>query len=242
MPNIPTLEELLKAGVHFGHQTSRWHPKMKRFIFGEKKGVHIIDIEKTQKELARVLEVVEETLARGGNIVFVGTKPQAQAVIEKYALDAGVPYVSNRWLGGTFTNFQEMQKRIKTFLDLQDKRDKGELKKYTKLEQLQFDRKIDELETKFGGLTTLTKLPDLVFIVDMKHDKTALTEARTRGINIIALCDSNTNPELVTYPIPANDDSVGSITLMIELVAEAAKIGRARAKSISNSQLPIFNI
>jgi len=231
MPNIPTLEDLLKAGAHFGHQTSRWHPKMKQYIFGEKKGVHIIDIEKTRDLLAKALQVVEETTAGGENIVLVGTKPQAQAVIEKYALDAGVPYVSERWLGGTFTNFQEIGRLIKLFLDLQDKRDKGELKKYTKLEQLQFDRKIEELEKKIGGLVTLTKLPALTFIVDMKHDKTALMEARKRGVKIIALCDSNTNPELVDYPIPANDDSVGSITLITKLIAEAAKLGRAHAKN-----------
>lgn len=199
MPNIPTLEDLLKAGVHFGHQTSRWHPKMQKYIFGDRQGVHIIDIEQTQVMLEKALHYVEETLANGGNLIVVGTKSQAQAVVEKYALDAGIPYVNTRWLGGTITNFSEIQRLVKTFLDLQDKRDKGELRKYTKLEQLQFDRKIEELDGKIGGLSTLKKLPEAVFIVDIKHDKTALMEARKRGLKIIALCDSNTNPEMVDF-------------------------------------------
>ncbi len=231
MPNIPTLEDLLKAGVHFGHQTSRWHPKMKQYIFGERQNIHIIDIEQTQVLLEKTLKYVEDTMANGSNIVLVGTKSQVQSVIEKYALDAGVPYVSTRWLGGTFTNFPEFHKLIKNFIDLRDKREKGELRKYTKLEQLQFDRKIEELDVKIGGLTTLKKLPELVFIADMKHDKTAMMEARKRGMKVIALCDTNTNPELVDFPIPANDDAIGSITLITKLIAEAAKAGKARAKN-----------
>lgn len=234
MPNIPTLEDLLKAGAHFGHQTSRWHPKMKQYIFGERQDVHIIDIEQTQALLEKTLKYVEETMANGGNIVLVGTKSQVQSVVEKYALDAGVPYVSTRWLGGTFTNFPEIQKLIKNFIDLRDKREKGELKKYTKLEQLQFDRKIEELDVKIGGLTTLKKLPELVFIADMKHDKTAMMEARKRGMKVIAICDTNTNPELVDFPIPANDDAIGSVTLITKLIAESAKVGKARAKNSSD--------
>ncbi|RMD50907.1 30S ribosomal protein S2 [Candidatus Parcubacteria bacterium] len=234
MPKIPSLEDLLKAGVHFGHRTSKWHPKMQPYIFGEKEGVHIIDIEQTQSALEKALPAVEEMVAAGQEIVFVGTKPQAQRIIEKYALEAGVPYVSERWLGGTFTNFGEIQKLVKKFIDLRDKRDKGELKKYTKLEQLQFDRKIDELDEKIGGLVLLKKAPAMVYIVDVKHDKTALMEAKKKGITVVALADTNINPELIDYPIPANDDAVGSITLITKLIAEAAKVGKARAKNSAN--------
>ncbi|MFH1632378.1 MAG: 30S ribosomal protein S2, partial [bacterium] len=222
---------MLKAGVHFGHRTSRWHPKMKNYIFGDRAGVHVIDIEQTQTMLENALNKVEEMVAKGGTIMFVSTKAQAKPIIEKYAIDAGVPYVNTRWLGGTLTNFSEIQKLIKSYLDLKDKRAKGELRKYTKLEQLQFDRKIDELEEKIGGISGLEKLPEAVFILDVRHDKTALMEARKRGIKIIALCDTNTNPTLVDVVIPANDDSIGSLTMITKLISEAVKVGKARAKA-----------
>ena len=228
---IPSLTDLLKAGVHFGHQTSRWHPKMSQYIFGTRKGVHIIDIEQTQAQLEKALGAVEKIAADGGKIVFVGTKQQAQSVVEKFATACGMPYVNGRWLGGTFTNFDEISKLIKTYKDLQDKREKGELRKYTKLEQLQFDRKIEELDEKIGGLTTLDKLPEAVFILDMRHDKTALMEAKKTGVKVIALCDTNINPSGADIVIPANDDAIGSITLMTQLIAEAAKAGKAKAKT-----------
>lgn len=231
MPTIPSLQEMLKAGVHFGHRTSRWHPKMSPFIFGARSGVHVIDIEQTQQKLKEALDYIEEVTARGGVVMFIGTKRQAQDVVEKYATDASAPYVNNRWLGGTFTNFPELQKIIKKYLDLKDKRDKGELKKYTKLEQLQFDRKIGELEEKIGGISTITKLPEAVFVLDVRHDKTAVEEAAKRGVKVIAVCDTNVNPRLVDHVIPANDDSVGSITMMAKLAGEAIKVGKARAKS-----------
>ncbi|MDP2631998.1 MAG: 30S ribosomal protein S2 [Candidatus Uhrbacteria bacterium] len=231
MPNIPSLKDMLKAGMHFGHRTSRWHPKMKPFIFGSRSGVHVIDIEQTQKMLENALNQVEEIVSRGGKIMFVGTKPQAQAIVEKYAKEAGMPYVNTRWLGGTFTNFPEIQNLIKNYLDLKDKREKGELRKYTKLEQLQFDRKIDELEGKIGGISTLEKLPEAMFALDVKSDKTAITEARKRGVKVISICDTNVNPTLIDVVIPANDDSTGSLTMITKLVAEAVKVGKARAKS-----------
>lgn len=230
MPNIPSLLEMLKAGVHFGHQTSRWHPKMAEYIFGQRGGVHIIDIEQTGKQLEKALNYVEETVARGGVVMFIGTKPQAQTLVERYAKEAGMPYINTRWLGGTFTNFPEIQKLIKSYLDLKDKREKGELKKYTKLEQLQFDRKIEELEEKIGGISDLKKLPEAIFVLDIRHDKTAVAEAAKRGVKIIAICDTNVNPKAINFVIPANDDSIGSLTMITKLMAEAAKIGKARAR------------
>ncbi|MCR4312317.1 MAG: 30S ribosomal protein S2, partial [Candidatus Uhrbacteria bacterium] len=191
---IPSVLEMLKAGVHFGHQSSRWHPKMKPFIFGSRGGVHIIDVEKTQTQLENTLNFVSETAARGGSIVFVGTKRQAQTIVEKYAKEAGMPYITTRWLGGTLTNFAQLQRLIRHYLDLKDKTEKGELKKYTKLEQLQFSREIEELDGKIGGLSTLTRLPDALFIVDARTEKTAVREATTMGVPMIALVDSNVNP------------------------------------------------
>ena len=143
---------MLKAGVHFGHRVSRWHPKMAPFIFGARSGVHVIDLEKTQEQLQKALTFIEELVARGGTILFVGTKKQVQEFVKEQATNVHVPYVTERWLGGTFTNFNQIQKLIKQYLDLKDKRDKGELRKYTKLEQLQFDRRIEELEEKIGGI------------------------------------------------------------------------------------------
>ena len=227
MPNIPSIEELLKAGVHFGHRTSRWHPKMAEYIFGARQGVHIIDVEKTHDILENVLEEIKMLIAAGKEIWFIGTIQQNQSIIEKYAIEAKVPFVNRRWLGGTFTNFKEIQKLINEYLDLRDKREKGELKKYTKLEQLQFDRKISELENKIGGISTAAKLPDAIFVVDVRADKTAIVEARKQGIRIYALCDTNVNPDLVDTVIPANDDSIASTSLLTRLVADAVVEGRS---------------
>ncbi len=229
MAKMPTLLEMLKAGVHFGHQSSRWHPKMKEYIYGERGGVHIIDVEKTQAKLEEALSFVSETVARGGSIVFVGTKRQAQPIVEACAKEVGMPYINTRWLGGTLTNFAQIQRLIRHYLDLKDKQSKGELKKYTKLEQLQFSREIEELDEKIGGLSTLTKLPDALFILDARHEKTAVREATTMGVTMVALVDSNVNPRGIKYVIPGNDDAVGSIEMVSRLVMEAAKEGKAKA-------------
>ncbi len=230
MPNIPETQDLLKSGVHFGHRTERWHPKMKQFIFGEKKGVHIIDVEQTRSLLDKTLTYVEELVARGGVILFVSTKPQAQELIEKYATECGMPYVNGRWLGGTLTNYKEIQKLVKEYLDLKDKRDKGELKKYTKYEQLQLGRKIEELEEKIGGITTMKKVPQAMLVLDMRVDKTAVLEACNTGVKVIGLCDTNVNPDMADYPVPANDDAIGSLMLITRMFADSVKAGKSRAK------------
>lgn len=225
----PKLLEMLKAGVHFGHQSSRWHPKMKPFIFGARGGVHIIDVEKTAVELNRAAEFVTSTVARGGTILFVGTKRQAQDIVAKYAKECGMPYVNVRWLGGTLTNFAQLQRLIRHYLDLKDKMEKGELKKYTKLEQLQFSREIEELEGKIGGLSTLTKLPDALFILDARHEKTAVREAQSMNVTMIGLIDTNVNPTGIEYVIPGNDDAIGSLDMVAKYIASAVKEGGARA-------------
>jgi len=228
---IPSMEEMLKAGVHFGHQSSKWHPKMKEYIFGIRQGVHIFDVEKTQQKLEEALTFVTETVAKGGVILFVGTKSQAQSVVAKYGLDAQMPYVSTRWLGGTLTNFPQIQRLIRHYLDLKDKREKGDLRKYTKLEQLQFDREIEELDEKIGGISTMTRLPDALFILDARAEKTAMREALSVHIPMISLVDSNVNPVGIKYVIPGNDDASASIDMITKLVAEAVKEGRAKAVS-----------
>lgn len=228
---LPEVLEMLKAGMHFGHQSSRWHPKMKPFIYGVRGGVHVMDLEKTREQLEKALNYVEGIVARGGSVMFVGTKRQAQEIVAATAQECGMPYVNTRWLGGTFTNFPQISRLIKTFLDLKDKTAKGELKKYTKLEQLQFSRKIEELDEKIGGISTMTRLPEAVFVFDARHDKTAVREALATKVKIVAICDSNVNPTGVSYVIPANDDAVGSLELIGKLVAEAVKSGKAKALS-----------
>lgn len=239
MATMPSLLEMLKAGVHFGHQSSRWHPKMKPFIYGERGGVHIINIEKTQAKLEEALAFVTETAARGGSIVFLGTKRQAQPVVEEYAKACGMPYINTRWLGGTLTNFAQVQRIIRHYLDLKDKSAKGELRKYTKLEQLQFSREIEELDEKIGGLSSLTKLPDALFVLDARHEKTAVREAITMKIPMVALVDSNVNPRGIRFVIPGNDDAVGSLEMVTKLIAEAVKDGKEKALANAKAALDI---
>lgn len=228
---IPSSLEMLKAGVHFGHQSAKWHPKMKPFIYGERSGVHIINVEKTAEKLDAAMNYVTNVVSRGGSILFVGTKRQAQAVTAKYAAACGMPFVNVRWLGGTLTNYGQLQRLIKHYLELKEKREKGELKKYTKLEQLQFDREIAELDEKIGGLSTLTRVPDALFILDARHEKTAVREAQAMKVPMIALVDSNVNPTGIDYVIPGNDDAVNSLDLIAKMIAGAVTEGKTKAAS-----------
>lgn len=227
MSKLPSLEDMLESGVHFGHRTSRWHPKMAEFIFGARKGIHVIDVEKTAEQLEKVLEFVKGVSAKGGTILFIGTKMQAKEIVKKYATEADMPYVTERWLGGTLTNFQQVKHTIKRFKSLRDQKEKGELRKYTKLEQLMLSREIDEMDVKIGGIQNMTKTPDAVFVVDTRTEKTAVLEARKIGAKVIAMCDTNVNPGLTDYVIPANDDAVKSIDMMCSLVSSAIQEGKA---------------
>jgi small subunit ribosomal protein S2 len=227
MPEIPTMLEMLQAGVHFGHKASKWHPKMKPYIFGERSDVHIINLEETAKKLKEALDFVKKTTAAGGVVLFVGSKDQAAQIVKRHALDAGMPYVVTRWLGGTFTNFKTIKGVINKFTDLKAKRASGTLAKYTKKEQLNFQREIEKLEELVGGIETLAKIPEAIFVVDVKGEETAVREARKKKVAVVALCDTNANPEEIDYPIPANDDAVKSIEMMVGLIAAAVKEGRA---------------
>jgi small subunit ribosomal protein S2 len=225
--SIPNLVEMLSSGMHFGHRSSRWHPKMQPYIFAERNGVHVINLEKTAELLVTALDFLRDTVAAGGTILLVGTKEQARAITERVGKETGMPYVHLRWLGGTLTNFRMLKDNLfSRYLDLKDKREKGELGKYTKKEQLEFGKKIEEQDVKIGGFARLAKLPEVVFIIDTKTEVTAYVEALETKIPIVAICDTNVNPENVAHVIPANDDAVKSIDLIMTLVAEAIKEGK----------------
>lgn len=231
MPTIPSVVDLLQAGAHFGHQSSKWHPKMKKHLFGAKNGIHIIDLEQTRTLLESALSYAKKTALRGGTILFVGTKKQAMASVKAAAEACSMPYVSNRWLGGTLTNFTIVAQQIRKYKDLKRRQEKGELAKYTKFEQLKLNEEIALLEVKFGGVQDLNRIPDAIFILDIRKDKTALDEALRRGIKVIALCDSNVNPTEIDFPIPCNDDAAKTIKLMADLMAQAINEGRQEWES-----------
>jgi small subunit ribosomal protein S2 len=238
MYTIPDLVELLKTGAHFGHQVSKWHPKMKPFLFGSRNGIHIINLEATVEKLKIALDAARDLTAKGGTIVFLGTKRQASGIVEKYAKQCGAPYITTRWLGGTFTNFPEISKLIKKLNEYRAKRDAGGFDKYTKKERVVIDREIQDMERKVGGIASLTRLPEALFVVDVKHEKTAVEESNEKRVPIFAMLDSNVNPEDVAYGIPANDDAVKSIELITRLMAEAVAEGkRLREKNAAAAKV-----
>jgi len=218
-----SVEEMEKVGVNFGHKVSKLHPKMKQYVSGVKNNVHMFDLEKTKIELEKALTVISKLATDGKSIVFIGTKIQLKAIVQAGAEESGVPYVTERWLGGTFTNFETIQKRVNYFKDLEKKRETGELEKYTKRERLDFDREIAKLKVKFEGIRNMAKLPDAVIIFGIDKDITAAREAKKKGIKIIGIVDTNVNPDIVDYPIPANDDAIMSVSYIIEKVKEAIK-------------------
>ncbi len=214
----PELEEMLKAGVHFGHQKGRWDPKMKSFIYGERGGVHIIDLQKSLEKFKLALDEVKKIAASGGKIVFVGTKKQARKLVREAAELTGMPYVTERWLGGTFTNFATISKRIQKLSELETQEKEEKLGTYTKKERIHFRKQIADFNKNMGGIKEMKKLPEAIFIIGAKEEKNALKEAMAAGVKIIALADTNVNPEGMEFPIPANDDAVGSITLLTRYI------------------------
>ena len=231
MVKMPAVEDMLKAGMHFGHRTSRWHPKMKPYIFGSRKGVHIIDLTKTQENLAEAMNYISDVTAKGGKILFVGTKAQVKGLLKKVCKEIEMPYVSEHWLGGAMTNFPVIKKNIKKYKDLIEKKELGKLSKYTKKEQLQFDRQIAKLELSVGGMADLNNLPDAIFIWDIKTEQTALAEAKKKKIPVIAVCDTNVDPTGIKYVIPANDDASRAIKLIFDLIKEAVAEGRVKGSA-----------
>ena len=219
-----SLKELLEAGCHFGHQARRWNPKMNEYIYTKRGGVHIFDLGLTAKKLKEAMEFVQNLTAEGKKVVFVGTKRQATAVIKEEAEKCGMPYVAVRWLGGIITNWEQIKKSLDKMMNLEEKKSKGEFKKYTKRENVLIDKQIEKLDRFLGGLRSLKSEPAAVFVVDVKKEIAAVKEARMKGIPVIAIIDTNTDPDLIDYPIPANDDAVSSIKLIVSKIAEAATI------------------
>lgn len=214
------MEEMARAGLHFGHKISKRHPKMEPFLSGERNSIHIIDLEKTAQKLREALKFIQELISQNKVLLFVGTKVQIKNLIKDVAIQCGMPYVSERWLGGTFTNFDVISKRIEYFKDLEKKRAEGAFKNYTKKERAKIDQELKELELKFGGLKDLRSLPDAIFVVDMQKNNLAVKEARMKGIKIIAIAHTNVDPTLADFPIPANDDSISSVKYILDKVKE----------------------
>lgn len=229
MYKLPTLQELLEAGVHFGHQVRRGHPRMKPYIFGEREGVHIIDLTKSEQYLKEAAQFVFELGKNKKVLLFVGTKKQAKPMIEEAAKELQAPYLIERWMGGFLTNFEEIKKRIKLLKDLKDQKAKGELSKYTKKEQLLIDRKMDKLERDFIGVMDLERLPDAIFVTDAVSENIAVREANRLGIKVVAIADSNCNVSEIDHPIPGNDDAIKSIKILVGAVASAYHEGKKEA-------------
>ncbi len=225
------IKQLLEAGAHFGHKTSRWHPKMAAYIHSKREGSHIIDLTKTVPALQNALEFLTDTTKAGKQVLLVGTKRQAKDVIKKMADDTNMPYVSERWLGGLLTNQKTIGARIKHLKDLESKMESGQLAaKYSKLELQRYQEEIDHMNYLYGGVKNLMAKPGAVFIVDIVHEANALREARKLGLKIVAIVDTNADPSLVDYPIPANDDAIKTIQLIADYVQYAIEQGKAKQK------------
>lgn len=220
------IKQLLEAGVHFGHQAKRWNPKMAPFIFGERSSIYIIDLEKTAEYLKRARDFLRELARKGETVLFVGTKKQAQDIIVEQAKACGMYYVSRRWLGGLLTNFATIKKSIARLKAIEKMRESGEDKSFTKKEVSLFMKEKDKLEKNLGGIKDMERLPSALFVVDSKKEELSVREARKLGIPVVALIDTNSNPEMVDYPIPGNDDALKSIRLIVSLVAESVAEGR----------------
>lgn len=223
-----TLKELLEAGVHFGHQTKRWNPKMKPYIFMEKNGIHIIDLQKTLESAERAREVIRKAVEKGQDVLFLGTKPQAKNAMREQAVRCGMPYVTERWLGGTLTNFNTIRKSLDKLEYLEKIETDGRIEQFSKKEALKLGKEKEKLLKSLGGIRSMTSIPALLFVVDTKKEINAVREAKKLGIPIVGLIDTNADPTEVDYPIPANDDAMRAINLFCKMVADACLEGKAK--------------
>ncbi|NLV75021.1 MAG: 30S ribosomal protein S2 [Chloroflexi bacterium] len=223
---VISMKQLLEAGVHFGHRSRRWNPKMRPYIFTERNGIHIIDLQQTIRGLERAYNFVRDTVAEGGTVLFVGTKRQAQENVQAQAERCGMPYITDRWLGGTLTNFRTIRSRIEYMLDLEDLSATGRLDVLPKKEATLKERELGKLHRRLGGLRNLNRLPDALFLVDVISDEIAVKEAHRLGIPVIAIVDTNCDPDMIDYVIPANDDAIRAILLITSKVADAANEGQ----------------
>jgi len=228
------LEEMAKAGLHFGHRTSKVHPKMEPYLYGVRNTVHIISLEKTKEKFEEASKFIKNLISENKILLIVGTKIQAKDLVKNVAIECNLPYVNERWLGGTFTNFEVIKKRIEHFKDLEKKKSEGELEKYTKKERMKIEKELKDFEIKFGGIKNLEKLPDALFVCDLKKDVLAVKEAKEKGVKVIGISDTNTDPTLADYPIPANDDAISSIQYILEKVKEV--ILKAKSKLANKNE------
>jgi small subunit ribosomal protein S2 len=229
---VVSMKDLLEAGVHFGHRTRRWNPKMKPYIFTERNGIHIIDLQQTITHLNRAYEVVKETVASGGIVLFVGTKKQTQESLVAEASRCGMPYVNQRWLGGTLTNWRTIRQRIDYMLDMERRQARGEFARLPKKEALMREREIARLNHRLGGLKEMRRLPNVLFVVDIRRDSIAVREANILGIPVIAMVDTNCDPDPIDYVIPSNDDAIRALKLMNATIANAVLDGQAILSSL----------
>ena len=238
------VEEMKKAGLHFGHRTSRLHPNMRPYLSRTRNTVHIIDLEKTAKKLKEALKFIQQLISEGKLLLIVGTKIQVKDLVKQFADECDLPYVNERWLGGTLTNFKVIRGRVEYLQEIEEKQKTGELEKYPKKERIKINRELGKLRIKFEGLKKLTRLPDAIFVLDIRKDDLAVKEARMKEIKTIAICDTNTNPDLIDYPIPANDDAISSVKYILEKVAEVikgAKVVKSKNNKNPNDQIPMPN-
>jgi len=232
LANTVSIKQLLEAGAHFGHQTSRWHPRMKRYIFTKRNSIHIIDLEQTVSMLDKACEFVRQVVTDGGSILFVGTKKQAQEAIEEEAKRCGMYYINQRWLGGVLTNFSTIQSRIDYLVRLEDQQARGELSRLPKKEALKLEKEISRLNRLIGGIKEMTSQPAALFIIDVTKERLALAEAKRVGIPVVAIADTNCDPTDIDYPIPANDDAIKAVKLVCSKIADAVIEGKTSEVTI----------
>ncbi|HBX68006.1 MAG TPA: 30S ribosomal protein S2 [Chloroflexi bacterium] len=229
---VVSMKDLLESGVHFGHRTHKWNPHMKPYIFTERNSIHILDLQKTVKALEESYALVRDTVAHGGTILFVGTKRQAQDTIQLEAVRSGMPYVTARWLGGTLTNWRTIRQRINELERLERMRDRGDFASFTKKEALGMTRKIERLEMLLGGIRTMTRIPELLFVVDIRREDTSIHEANLLEIPVVAMVDTNCDPSSIDFIIPSNDDAIRAIKLIVGKIADAVLEGKAMRKDV----------
>lgn len=231
-----SLDELLESGAHFGHQTRRWNPKMEEYLYGSENGVHIFDLTKTKPLIEEALDFITRSVKEGKTILLLGTKKQVKDKVAEVAEKAGVPYVNERWLGGTISNFEQMRRSIKKMEEMRVNMTSGFYNKYTKKERLLIDREIARLNRFFGGIKTLTNVPDILFVIDTKREAGAVHEANERKVPVVAIVDSNSDPDLIDYPIPMNDDASKALEYILNLVGQAIENGKGKVETVKTEK------
>lgn len=235
---VVTMRQLLEAGIHFGHQTRRWNPKMARYIFGQRNGIYIIDLQKTLKQINKAYQFVRDSVAQGGSVLFVGTKKQAQEPIQREAQRCGMYYMTNRWLGGTLTNFETIRTSIRNLTRLEELETSGQLDKYSKKEAARLRREMTKLRKNLSGIKNMDSLPTVMFVIDAKKEAIAVREAERLGITCIGVVDTNADPDAVPIPIPGNDDAIRAVGLFCSVIADAVIEGRAQFEKVRAEQAP----